>query len=155
MIETLSGGCRILLCFIPLLRIINFESVKPILTEVAQLIPPFTVKLAFFDAFRHHKNSTLFLKPEPKKRIVALHDSLMQSLPEFDDTAKFPGGFNPHLSVGQFQHNDLNNAKQELQENWNPVEFTVDSFSLIYRSEETDNRFVVAENFLFSKGEKK
>lgn len=131
----------------------NFDSTKPILAEVAQEVSPFTVRLASFDAFKHRKNCTLFLIPEPKNEIVALHDSLLQSLPDYDDTARYSGGFNPHLSVGQFQHNMINNEKQRMQSEWNPVEFTVDSFSLIFRSEKTDDQFVVAETFLFSKGD--
>ncbi len=132
----------------------NFDSIKPILAEVTQQMTPLVVKLASFDAFRHSKTSTLFLIPEPKYEIVALHETLLQSLPEYDDTSRYHGGFNPHLSVGQFQHNLLSNAKQRLQENWKPVEFLLDSFSLIYRSEKTEDRFVIAETFLFSKGDK-
>ncbi|MYG00490.1 2'-5' RNA ligase family protein [Candidatus Poribacteria bacterium] len=130
----------------------KFQEVIPTLAKVAQQIIPFSVTFASFNAFRHRKSCTLFLVPEPKNVIVELHRKLSQQLPVYDDTARFSGGFNPHLSVGQFQHRDINDAQQRLQNEWEPIQYEVDSMSLIYRSTETNDMFVVAENFYFSKG---
>lgn len=130
----------------------KFQEVMPTLAKVAQQITPFSVTFTSFNAFRYRKSCTLFLVPQPKNVIVELHRKLSQQLPDYDDTVRFSGGFNPHLSVGQFQHRAINDAQQRLQNEWKPIQYEVDSMSLIYRSPETNDRFVVAKNFYFSKG---
>ncbi len=127
----------------------NFTDVVPALVEVAQQIAPFSVELARFDAFKHRKSCTMFLVPEPVDEIVRLHSALIQHLPDYDDTARFASGFHPHLSVGQFQHRALQSEQQRLQTEWQPVQCEIATLSLIYRSPETDDRFVVAEQFPF------
>ena len=89
----------------------------------------------------------MFLVPEPEDGIVRLHSTLMHHLPDYDDTARFAGGFHPHLSVGQFSHRSLRTEQERLQTEWQPVHCEIDAISLIYRSPETDDRFVVAEQF--------
>lgn len=130
----------------------DFQEIIPTLSEVAHHTDPFSISLASFDAFKHRKTSTLFLVPEPKDNIVDLHRTLTQQLPDYDDTARFPGGFNPHLSVGQFSRGSLREAQQKLQDQWIPIQYEAESLSLIYRSAETNDRFIVAENFHFRKG---
>lgn len=127
----------------------DFESIIPTLTKAAQQVSPFSVAFARFDAFRHRKSCTMFLVPEPEDAIVRLHSALMHHLPDYDDTARFASGFHPHLSVGQFQHRSLQNEQQRLQTEWQPVQCEIEAISLIYRSPETDDRFVVAEQFPF------
>ena len=127
----------------------DFASVIPALTQVAEQIAPFSVEFLRFDAFQHRKSCTMFLVPDPEDEIVRLHSVLLQQLPDYDDTARFAGGFQPHLSVGQFQHRSLRAEQQRLQTEWQPVRCEMEAISLIYRSPETDNRFVVAEQFLF------
>ena len=130
----------------------NFESVIPILTKAAQQVSPFSVALTRFDGFKHRKSATLFLVPEPTDKIVRLHATLMHHLPEYGDTARFAGGFHPHLSVGQFSHLSLRTEQERLQTEWQPVRCEMEAISLIYRSPETDDRFVVAEQFSFKQG---
>ena len=91
----------------------------------------------------------MFLVPEPADEIVRLHSVLLQHLPDYDDTARFAGGFHPHLSIGQFQHRSLQTEQQRLQTEWQPIQCEVEAISLIYRSPETEDRFVVAEQFPF------
>ncbi len=129
----------------------DFQDIIPALAKAAEQTTLFTITLSSFNAFRHRKSCTLFLVPEPKNNIVQLHGTLIKYLPAYDDTAKFPGGFNPHLSVGQFQHRHLHGTLQQFQKEWKPIQYEVESLSLIYRSPETNDKFVVAENFLFSK----
>ena len=81
----------------------DFAEVVPALTKAAQQVSPFFIELARFDAFKHRKSCTMFLVPEPEAEIVQLHKALLQHLPDYDDTARFAGGFHPHLSIGQFQ----------------------------------------------------
>ena len=127
----------------------NFVHITPALADVAQQVSSFFVELARFDAFQHRRSCTMFLVPEPAAEIVKLHNILLQQLPDYDDTARFAGGFHPHLSVGQFQHRSLQSEQQRLQANWQPLRYETTNLSLIYRSVETDDRFVVAEQFPF------
>ena len=127
----------------------DFESVIPALAQVAQQVSPFSVEFVRFDAFRHRKSCTMFLVPEPEDEIVRLHSVLLQQLPDYDDTARFAGGFHPHLSVGQFQHRSLRIEQERLQTEWQPLQCEMTTLSLIYRASETDDRFVVAEQFDF------
>lgn len=127
----------------------DFASVIPALTKAAQQIAPFSVAFTHFDAFRHRKSCTMFLVPEPEDEIAQLHGTLMHHLPDYDDTARFDGGFHPHLSVGQFSHRSLRTEQERLQTEWQPLQCEIGAISLIYRSPETDDRFVVAEHFLF------
>ena len=129
----------------------DFQDIIPALAKSAEQTTPFTVTFTSFNAFRHRKSCTLFLVPEPKNEIMQLHSTLIQHLPDYDDTARFAGGFTPHLSVGQFQHQTLNDVQQQFQKEWKPAQYEVESLSLIYRSPETNDKFVVAENFLFQK----
>ena len=129
----------------------DFIDVIPALEKAAQQVSPFCVELARFDAFRHRKSCTMFLVPEPEDEIVRLHNTLMMHLPDYDDTARFAGGFHPHLSVGQFQHRSLHAEQNRLQTEWQSVGCEMEAISLIYRSPETDDRFVVAERFPFQK----
>ena len=127
----------------------DFGEVTPSLAAAAQQIAPFSIALRRFDAFKHRKSCTMFLVPDPTDEIVRLHDTLIRHLPAYDDTARFAGGFHPHLSVGQFQHRSLDNEQQRLQTEWQPVHCEMEAISLIYRSPETDDKFVVAEQFPF------
>ncbi|RKU22183.1 hypothetical protein C6503_04240 [Candidatus Poribacteria bacterium] len=127
----------------------DFAEVTPALTKAAQQVSPFSFELARFDAFQHRRSCTMFLIPEPADEIGQLHTILLQHLPDYDDTARFASGFHPHLSVGQFQHRSLQTQQQRLQTEWQPIQCEVDAISLIYRSPETDDRFVVAEQFPF------
>ena len=127
----------------------DFAEITPALTKAAQQVSPFSIALTRFDAFKHRKSCTMFLVPEPENEIVQLHSVLLQHLPDYDDTARFGGGFHPHLSVGQFQHRSLHTEQQQLQKEWQPIECKLAHLSLIYRSPETDDRFVVAEQFPF------
>ena len=123
----------------------DFATVTLALAKAAQQVTPFSIRLARFDAFKHRKSCTMFLVPEPEDEIIRLHNALLTHLPDYNDTARFAGGFHPHLSVGQFQHRSLQTEQQRLQTEWQPVQCEIEAISLIYRSAETDDRFVVTE----------
>lgn len=127
----------------------DFTEIIPVLAKAVRQVSSFSIELARFDAFQHRKSCTMFLVPEPEDEIVRLHNVLLEHLPDYDDTARFAGGFHPHLSVGQFQHRSLQTEQQRLQADWQPLRYEITNLSLIYRSPETDDRFVVAEQFPF------
>lgn len=122
-----------------------FPQVTPILETVAAQIKPFQCHLSHFDHFRHRRSCTIFLRPVQEEPVIDLHVSLLKALPDYDDTSTYPGGFHPHLSIGQFQHQQVQRDQQKLQSDWTPLEFEVKEVCIISRTPETANRFVVEE----------
>ncbi|MXV73327.1 2'-5' RNA ligase family protein [Candidatus Poribacteria bacterium] len=100
----------------------DFAEITPALEKAAQQMSAFSVQFARFDAFQHRRSCTMFLVPEPADEIVRLHSVLLEHLSDYDDTARFAGGFHPHLSVGQFQHHSLQTEQQRLQTEWQPIQ---------------------------------
>ena len=129
----------------------SFPQLIPSLTSAAGEIKSFHIRLARFNHFRHRRNCTIFLIPESEDCVVNLHVSLVKALSNYDDTAKYTGGFHPHLSIGQFQHKHLKRDQGRFQVEWTPIQFGVREISLIYRGPETNDRFVVAETFPLSR----
>ena len=129
----------------------DFPQVVSSLASGAGGMQPFDIHLARFSHFRHRRSCTIFLVPEPEDCVINLHASLVKVLPGYDDTAKYPGGFQPHLSIGQFQHKHLKRNQGQLQAEWAPIQFVVEEISLICRGPETEDRFVVAETFPLSR----
>src|SRR4051794_12014728 len=47
------------------------------LEPICTALQPFTLTLASFDSFRHHRDSyTVWLRPEPEEPLLALHEAL-------------------------------------------------------------------------------
>ncbi|MCZ6675970.1 MAG: 2'-5' RNA ligase family protein [Candidatus Poribacteria bacterium] len=128
----------------------DFAQVVPHLASAAAGLQSFHLSLSRFHHFRHRRNCTMFLIPAPEAPVIDLHTHLIHALPDYDDTAKYPGGFHPHLSVGQFQHRHVKRDQGRFQAEWTPIQFRVETILLIYRAPETDNRFIVAEIFPLS-----
>lgn len=127
----------------------EFHKVVPAIDKTAKHVSPISVKFTSFRYFKHRKSSTVYLVPEPADEIINLHASLLQDLPDYNDTNRFASGYTPHLSVGQFEHEAIEESLNRLQSSWKPIHCNFKSISLIYRSPETDDRFVVEENFHF------
>ena len=110
-----------------------FEEVVDIIAPILAKIPPFTVTLADFQLFTHHKSSTAYLRPviKPEGALHELQDALYRLFPQcYEQSTKTIDGFNPHLSVGQFAN--LSEAEAKLPQ-WHPLKFTVDSVALVSR----------------------
>jgi 2'-5' RNA ligase len=125
---------------------------EPRLHEVVAATEPFTVTLARFRFFYHrHARYTMWLEPEPPEPVIDLHRRLHRRFPGCDDTARFRSGFTPHLSVGQISGQaKLHRRLSRLQASWQPIEWTVDTVSLIYRAGHTP--FQVYEAFKLGRG---
>ena len=67
----------------------DFTEITSALAKASQQMSPFSIELARFDAFQHRKSCTMFLVPEPADEIARLHSTLLQHLPDYDDTAQF------------------------------------------------------------------
>lgn len=126
----------------------DFNKVLPELAQVGWAHKPFTLTLATFGAFRHGRDYTLWLEPDPKAPVVALQAALYKALPQFGDTGSFKGGFTPHLSVGQVEGRKLERLKRELQANWQPLRFAVDELALISRKDPPNDIFQIDQRIV-------
>jgi len=113
-------------------------------------VEPFVVELAEFRFFDHGRSSyTLWLAPEPKEQIVQLQAALQSVVPDCDDVARYPHGFTPHLSVGQVRGQAaIERLRAALQTAWQPVSFSVNQVSFIWRGEPPDDVFRVTHTIV-------
>lgn len=110
----------------------SFDEVQPILVRACGEIGRFTVTLAELRSFAHGSGShTIWIAPEPPEPVADLQDALVEAFPDCDDTSRYPGGFKPHLSVGQ-THEPLA-ILPALQAGWKPSKFEVAAVTLIAR----------------------
>jgi 2'-5' RNA ligase len=123
----------------------QWATAVPLLTAAVQQIPAFQITLKIFRSFTHASgNSTLWLDPEPSVPLILLQAILQAAMPTCDEQSRFPGGFTPHLSVGQARSSQtLQHLLGTLQATWQPVQFTVTAVAVIWR--QGDSPFQVGE----------
>lgn len=126
----------------------EFEAAATRLAQACQTMAPFEVTLASFDVFRHGTGSyTLWLAPEPKEALIALQTALWRAFPDCDDTRRFPGGFTPHLSVGQVRDQEgVGELVRAMGSEWTPITFQVSTVSMIWRDDPPHDVFRVARS---------
>lgn len=124
-------------------------SVRQALAQACQRFEPFEIEFAGFSFFRHRRDRfTLWLRPEPAEHVRRLHQALLSTLPNFNDTAHYAHGFTPHLSVGQFS--SQKEIKEILPQYENKVvglRFLVKEVVHIARSGKPDDPFHVERVF--------
>ena len=119
-----------------------FGRVVPLLARACCLKTPFEVRmrrLAFFAHSRH--SATFYLVPEPAAAIKALHQALLDKVPDCSDVASFAGGYTPHLSLGQTHTQDVEAFCRRLQAEWCPLAFTLEQVHVIWRNDPPDDVF--------------
>jgi poly(A) polymerase len=113
-----------------------FEKAVDIIAPILANMQPFTITLADFQIFTHHKSSTAWLRPvvKPEGALHELQKTLYELFPQcYEQSTKTAAGFNPHLSVGQF----ANPAEAyKILPQWHPLKFTVNSVALLSRRRE-------------------
>lgn len=120
----------------------SFAGIAARLSSVCRVTEPFDVSFGQFRCFRKRHESVMWLAPEPSAPWLHLHSTLLEWLPDYADTARFSGGFTPHLSMGQ-RRKSIESFVQSLQAHWAPVQCTVDSICLISRNAPPDDVFHV------------
>lgn len=125
----------------------EFHVLAPDLSNLCKEIEPFQIELARFSFFGHQKKKcTLWLAPDPVEPLVNLQSTLLKIVPDCNEVNLFPGGFTPHLSVGQVGgQRKMHKLLQGLQQDWNPLSFLVREISLIWRGDPPNDAFRVAE----------
>ena len=123
----------------------QFGELMPPLAEACRQVEPLEVELAEFRWFRHGRNSfTMWLAPEPADGLRRLQAAIQSVVPDCDEQSAFPGGFTPHLSVGQVRdERALRRLLAYFQSAWQPLRFGVDEISLISRGDPPEDVFHV------------
>ncbi|MDQ7065296.1 MAG: 2'-5' RNA ligase family protein [candidate division KSB1 bacterium] len=129
----------------PFLPVVQFDRVTEQFQGRLRSFEPFELQLSDIRYFKHGRERfTLWLAPEPAEAVAALQERLWQAVPECDETRKFPGGFVPHLSIGQVSRRSrLQDVLQALQRDWRELRFRVQSIALIWRNDPPDDVFRV------------
>ena len=115
------------------------------LALVCSRIAQFEVELRDFGLFEHRSGrSTLWLDPAPREPIVGLQRALREALPECARDARMRDEFRPHLSVGQARNKtEAADLQRVLRAHWQPIRFTADAVSLLWREDPPDDVFRV------------
>jgi 2'-5' RNA ligase len=126
----------------PFRPLTEFKRLAPILSQACRLKEPFEVRLRRFDFFAHSRHSaTFYLVPEPVSAIKALHQALLEKVPDCSDLALFAGEFTPHLSLGQTRSRDIEAFCSRWQATWRPLSFTLKQVHVIWRKNPPDDVF--------------
>jgi 2'-5' RNA ligase len=104
----------------------------------------YEITLAGVEEFQHGERAVLWLAPEPREALDALQLALWRALPECDALRRRPGGFTPHLTIGQAGTRAARDMLlAELRAYWRPVSFMAQCVSLIARGAPPDDLFAV------------
>jgi 2'-5' RNA ligase len=122
----------------------DFPAALPLLMAACAQVHAGVITLHTVQYFLHaSRRATLWLAPEPREALVALHSRLQAAFPYHDDLGRFPHGFTPHLSTGQADSPAvLQRLLPELQAAWQPVQFDLTAVAVLHR--EADRPFHVA-----------
>ena len=117
----------------------EFPALRLSIAAACTAIKPFAITLAEFRFFRHGSGRcTLWLAPESADQLRCLQAAVQAVFPDCNDLARFPAGFTPHLSVGQFPSSrDCESTWEQLQASWQPITFTVAGVALLARGEDS------------------
>ncbi|ESO89026.1 hypothetical protein LOTGIDRAFT_106220 [Lottia gigantea] len=117
----------------------EFSNLLPRLKDQLQNVAPFTVVFTkdSIGYFEHGQRCGLWLKPLIHSQQYSRptdSNHLQQLFPNFNDLNVInEKGFQPHLTLGQFKHNEIQRVVNDLKQNWKPVNFKVDEIFLISR----------------------
>ena len=117
----------------------EFDAVEPLLKAALAEIPPFEAELRDVRSFEHNPHShTMWIAPEPPAAFVELQTVLQAAVPDCNDVSNYPGGYTPHLSVGQ-SHGppELQHRLADVRSGWATIRVDVGEVAMIHRVGET------------------
>lgn len=118
-----------------------FKTAVPRLARACRSLAPFDLRLERFDVITHARKATIYLTVDPAAALQDLHQALREAAPDCDDTARFPSGFTPHLSVAQAARREAVALCARWQAAWQPLCFTLTHVTVIWRNEPPDDVF--------------
>lgn len=123
----------------------EFPALRGEFTAACNRLAPFPITLATFRFFEHsHRSCTIWLAPDPPEPLTQLQTEVWRLVPDCSEVRDFPGGFTPHLSVGQAPGRKATLERvKEWQGSWSPLRVKVTEISLIARRDPPDDVFRV------------
>jgi len=113
-----------------------FASKSKEIHEALKSLNPFKVTLSQFGYFTHKDSCTLWLRPDTEHQEIYQIQKILEPLfPELNDYSSDLTAFTPHISVGQFAKNEIEQAINLFQSQWKPLEFMVSEVYLISRQD--------------------
>ncbi|CAD8153170.1 unnamed protein product [Paramecium octaurelia] len=127
------------LCF-PFADPAQFEQVFQALQNHLKDFPAFQVRLREFNHFQHGKNCVMWLNPESENDgIQKLYQEILKVYPQLDDlNKKSEHGFQPHITIGQFGTNQIEQRKKAFQPQFQEVQFQCQEIHMISRNGQDD-----------------
>ncbi|TFF97211.1 MAG: 2'-5' RNA ligase family protein [Promethearchaeota archaeon] len=126
----------------------EYEKIERDFKQTLKTFEPFEIWLKSFKFFRHKfQTYTIWLNPVPEKPIIQLQRALLRNTPECNNINQFKGGFNPHLSVGQFTTYKIHQKLEKLQTDWEGLRFMVNNIYFISRKNTEDSAFQIEKQF--------
>ncbi len=121
----------------------EFDALAPRFAEITARFAPFDLTLREIRFFRHRgQRYTLWLRPEPEEPLIRLQEALQPLVPECNHVQRYPGGFTPHLSIGQAHGQAERDARLAyVRKYWKPLTFSVTAISFIWRNPPPDDIF--------------
>ncbi len=130
--------------FYPFIYESQFDKIVEDFKKICYKIEPFKIILRNFKFFQHSsKNSTIWIEPELFILIIQFQQQLLKIIPYCDDLNRFKRGFQPHLSVGQFNTQKINQTIQNLELNWTKLEFLLKKIFFISRINDRGSYFKI------------
>jgi RNA 2',3'-cyclic 3'-phosphodiesterase len=111
-----------------------------------EAIAAFELRLEEVRLFHHGpRSATVWVAPRPEERLIELQAALGAAAPDCDDVRRYPGGFTPHLSVGQARggREAAERLRGEIERAFRPLSFLAREVSIIRRGEPPDDVFRV------------
>jgi 2'-5' RNA ligase len=121
-----------------------FPELLPPLQNLCARWAPVQVRFRHIRLFHHGASShTLWLAPEPEEPLRALQAQLQELFPDCSEQSRYPEGFVPHLSIGQFYgpRTAAEDFRRRLMQDWQTLECTLDALSLIARDDPPEDIF--------------
>jgi 2'-5' RNA ligase len=130
-----------------------FPLARKALVPVCAEFEPFEITLDQVGTFKQQAGGlVVWVAPSDASRMEQLQEGLWKALPEYDDTRKYMGGFQPHLTLGQVRPNvGVKRIVRSIENSWKPVSFLVDRIHMIWRNDSPDDEFRIAESIPLGK----
>lgn len=115
----------------------DFPRAATQLAPVLKNIKPFNIKLSKIGSYQSKTGATVYAVPEttPANAINDLQRALETVLPEYNDLVlKNESGFPPHLTLGQFDKEGIEETVAKIQAQWTPIDYDVKELYMVSRN---------------------
>jgi len=120
----------------------RFDEAERLLLGAMSVARRFHATLTGLGTFRGDRSVTIWTSPAPSQPFRDLQRLVVELFPDCDDVGRYPGGYVPHLTLGQaYSMEDALAILADLRTTWQPIALAVREVALIAR--EGDHPFSV------------